>query len=93
MAHKVRVDIKFSDMEQYLQMKQYLDNAGIKFDSFVTFALNDVWNRMLEEYGKQLKTEVTDAKLEQEVLNELASVESTGDTGTASTLQGAGTEA
>lgn len=67
MAHKVKTSIKFSDMEQYIQMKNYLDNAGLKFDSFVSFAVNDVWNRMLEEYAKQLKAEAEDKQLLEEV--------------------------
>lgn len=67
MAHKVKTSIKFADMEQYIQMKNYLDNAGLKFDSFVSFAVNDVWNRMLEEYAKQLKAEAEDKQLLEEV--------------------------
>ena len=59
MAHKVRCDVVFQDMEEYLTMKKHLDNAGIKFDSFVTYSLNHTWNLMLEQYSAQLKGEQT----------------------------------
>lgn len=74
MSHKVRVDVKFENLEQFLQMKQYLENAGLKFQHFVNFAVNDVWNRMLEEYAKQLREQADAA----------ASLESSGDMAAAS---------
>jgi hypothetical protein len=72
MAHKVRVDVKFSNLEQYQTMKGYLDAAGVKFDAFVTFAVDDVWNRMLKEFSEQ-------EKRKGELANEVSGDEPAGD--------------
>jgi hypothetical protein len=73
MAHKVRCDISFQNMDEYLKMKGHLDNAGLKFDGFVSYSLNYVWNLMLEEYARELRKEEADAL-------ELASTQPSGDT-------------
>ena len=57
MTHKVRCDVSFENMDEYLLMKRHLDNAGIKFDSFVSYSLNHTWNLMLEQHAKQIKEE------------------------------------
>ena len=66
-------------------MKNQLDQAEIKFDSFVTYCLNLVWNQMLAEYKQQQANAIEDAELEQEVLKEMAdeavSNEPAGDSG------------
>ncbi len=83
MAHKVRVDVSFADLEQYQLMKSQLDGVGLKLDTFVNYCVDLVWNQMLEEHKKQLASSKEDAELEQEVLKELAdeaaSNESNGD--------------
>lgn len=61
MAHKVRTDIEFADLEQYQLMKNQLDNAGIKFDAFVTYCVDLVWNQMLEEHKRQQAEEARNA--------------------------------
>lgn len=85
MSHKVRVDVAFASLEEYQAMKNQLDQAEIKFDSFVTYCLNLVWNQMLAEYKQQQANAIEDAKLEQEVLKEMADEatgnELTGDSG------------
>lgn len=73
MAHKVRCDVSFQNMDEYLQMKTHLDSAGLKFDSFVSYSLNYVWNLMLDQYAEQLKKEEADAL-------KSASIQSDGDT-------------
>lgn len=55
--HKVRVDVAFKDMEEYLTMKNQLEQAGLKLDWFVNYSVNLVWNQMLEDYSKQLAAE------------------------------------
>lgn len=57
MSHKVRVDIEFGSMEEYIVMRDAMNRAGIKLDKFVTHSLNLVWNQMLEDYSKQLAAE------------------------------------
>lgn len=73
MAHKVRCDVVFQNMEEYLTMKKHLDSAGIRFDSFVSYSLDYTWNLMLGQYSEQLKKEEENA-------NELAGTESLGNT-------------
>jgi hypothetical protein len=55
--HKVRVDVAFKDMEEYLSMKGQLEKANLKLDWFVNYSVNLVWNQMLEDYSKQLAAE------------------------------------
>ena len=85
MAHKVRVDVSFADLDQYQTMKNQLDQAGIHFDGFVTYCVDTVWNQMLQEYKRQLVQEAEDKQLEAEVKEELAGEisgdESEGDIG------------
>ena len=84
MAHKVRVDVSFADLEQYQLMKSQLDGVNLKLDTFVNYCVDLVWNQMLEEHKKQLASSKEDAELEQEILKELADEatghESSGDT-------------
>lgn len=61
MAHKVRTDIEFADLAQYQLMKSQLDKAGIKFDTFVTYCVDLVWNQMLEEHKRQEAEEARNA--------------------------------
>ena len=56
--HKVRIDLAFGNMEEYLTMKNQLEKASIKLDQFVSYAVNLVWNQMLEDYSKQLQDEL-----------------------------------
>ena len=86
MAHKVRCDISFQDMDEYLTMKGYLDGAGLKFDSFASYSINYVWNLMLEQYAEQLKKEQADAI-------KSAGAESGGNTEEVSLFEGAAAEA
>lgn len=79
MAHKVRTDIEFADLEQYQLMKNQLDNAGIKFDAFVTYCVDLVWNQMLEEHKRQQA---------EEARNAISSHESSGDSASAPTSEG-----
>ena len=55
--HKVRATIRFESIEAYQDMKHALDNAGLKFDAFVTNCVNDTWNRMLNEYQEFIKAQ------------------------------------
>ena len=95
MSHKVRVDLKFASLDEYQVMKNQLDQAGLKFDAFVTYALNLVWNQMLDEYKKQLEAEKEDAELAAEVQKELDSEainnESERDSGPLLNSEGLGT--
>jgi hypothetical protein len=81
MAHKVRVDVSFSDLEQYQLMKSQLDGVNLKFDTFVTYCVDHVWNQMLEEHKRQLA---------EESRNAISRNESTGDTVTAPAAEGLG---
>ena len=66
-------------------MKSQLDGVNLRFDTFVNYCVDLVWNQMLEEHKKQLANSKEDAGLEQEILKELAdetaSNESSGDSG------------
>lgn len=75
MAHKVRTDIEFANLEQYQIMKAQLDKAGIKFDTFITYCVDLVWNQMLEEHKRQ---EAEEAR------NAISSHESSGNSASAS---------
>lgn len=79
MAHKVRTDIEFADLEQYQLMKSQLDKAGIKFDTFVTYCVDLVWNQMLEEHKRQ---EAEEAR------NAISRHESSGDSAPAPSSEG-----
>ena len=61
MAHKVRTDVEFANLEQYQIMKAQLDKAGIKFDTFITYCVDMVWNQMLEEHRRQEAEEARNA--------------------------------
>lgn len=87
MTHKVRVDIKFENIEQYLYIKSYLDTVNIHFDSFATFAVSDTWARMIEEYKKQLKLEAANADTKGESSAEASGPESSSDMGGAAGSQ------
>lgn len=83
MAHKVRTDIEFADLDQYQLMKSQLDKAGIKFDTFVTYCVDLVWNQMLEEHKRQEAEEARYA---------ISRHESSRDTAEASPSQGVDTQ-
>jgi len=93
MTHKVRVDIKFENIEQYLYIKSYLDMVNIHFDSFATFAVSETWSRMIEEYKKQLKLEAANADSKGESSAEASSPESSSDMGGAAGSEVTATEA
>ena len=57
MGHKVRVDIQFPNMDEYLTMKNQLASAGIHFNQFVNYCVDTMWNQMLADYKKQLEQE------------------------------------
>ena len=61
----------FGNLDEYQLMKNQLDAAGIKFNRFVTYCLNLVWNQMLEEYKRQQLNAEEDAVLAAEVLKEM----------------------
>lgn len=75
MAHKVRVDVSFADLEQYQTMKNQLDGVGLHMDTFVTYCVDTIWNQMLEEHKRQQ----ANAKEEQELASEIVSHESDRD--------------
>ena len=75
MAHKVRVDVSFADLDQYQTMKNQLDGVGLHMDTFVTYCVDTIWNQMLEEHKRQQ----ANVKEEQELASEIVSHESDGD--------------
>lgn len=66
-------------------MKSQLDGAGLKFDTFVNYCVDLVWNQMLEEHAKQEAIAKEDAQLaaevEKEMKDEDANHELDGDSG------------
>lgn len=74
MAHKVRVDVSFADLDQYQTMKNQLDGVGLHMDTFVTYCVDTIWNQMLEEHKRQQ----ANAREEQELVDEIVSDELDG---------------